>query len=110
MAKQRSIQSILQEIKEKDEERERLEAEIEQLEHQSNRIRNRMDRIVEHERRRRTHHLCNMGGAIEALSPEADALSREQFYELMKKVFALPKVQLLVQQAIDDDAAQSVEE
>ena len=110
MAKQRSIQSILQEIKEKNEERERLEAGIEQLEHRSNRIRNRMDRIVEHERRRRTHHLCNMGGAIEALSPEADTLSREQFYELMKKVFTLPQVQLLVQQAIDDDATQSVEE
>ena len=110
MAKQRSIQSVLQEIKEKNEERERLEAEIEQLEHRSNRIRNRMDRIVEHERRRRTHHLCNMGGAIEALSPEADTLSREQFYELMKKVFTLPQVQLLVQQAIDDDATQSVEE
>ena len=109
MAKQRSIQSILQEIKEKNEERERLEAEIEQLEHRSNRIRNRMDRIVEHERRRRTHHLCNMGGAIEALSPEADALSREQFYELMKKVFTRPQVQFLVQQAIDD-AVQSAEE
>lgn len=110
MAKQRSIQSILQEIKEKNEERERLETEIVQLEHQSNRIRNRMDRIVEHERRRRTHHLCNMGGAIEALSPKADALSREEFYGLMKKVFTLPQVQLLVQQAIDDDATQSVEE
>ena len=109
MAKQRSIQSILQEIKEKNEERERLEAEIKQLEHQSNRIRNRMDRIVEHERRRRTHHLCNMGGAIEALSPEADTLSREEFYELMKKIFVLPQVQLLVQQATDD-AAQSSEE
>ena len=110
MAKQGTIQSILQEIKEKNGERERLEAEIEQLKHQSNRIRNRVDRIVEHERRRRTHHLCNMGGAIESLLPEADALSKEQFYELMKKVFELPQVQLLVQQAIDDDAAQSVEE
>ena len=109
MAKQRSIQSVLQEIKEKNEERERLETEIEQLEHQSNRIRNRMDRIVERERRRRTHHLCNMGGAIEALSPEADTLSREQFYELMKKVFALPQVQLLIRQAADE-AAQSLEE
>ena len=109
MAKQRSIQSILQEIKEKNEERERLEAEIEQLEHQSNRIRNRMDRIVEHELRKRTHHLCNMGGAIEALSPEADTLSRAQFYELMKKVFALPQVQLLIRQAADE-AAQSLEE
>ena len=109
MAKQRTIQSILQEIKEKNGERERLEAEIEQLEHQSNRIRNRMDRIVERERRRRTHHLCNMGGAIESLLPEADALSGEQFYKLMKKVFELPQVQLLIRQAAND-AAQSAEE
>ena len=48
----------------------------------------------------RTHHLCNMGGAIQSISKEADSLTRVEFYLLMEQVFALPAVQELVSQAM----------
>lgn len=54
------------------------------------------------ERAKRTHHLCDMGGAIQAISPEADQLPKTQFYCLMERVFALPEVRRLVQQAQEE--------
>ena len=43
-----------------------------------------------------------MGGAIQAISPEADQLPKTQFYCLMERVFALPEVRRLVQQAQEE--------
>lgn len=50
--------------------------------------------------KQRTHHLCNMGGAIQCISKEADSLTRIEFYSLMEQVFALPAVQELVMDAV----------
>ena len=52
--------------------------------------------------RQRTHHLCNMGGAIQSISKEADSLTRVEFYSLMEQVFALPAVQQLVDTAVQN--------
>ena len=43
-----------------------------------------------------------MGGAIQAISPEADRLPKTQFYGLMEQVFALPEVRRLVRQAQEE--------
>ena len=53
----------------------------------------------------RTHHLCNMGGAIQSISKEADSLTRVEFYSLMEQVFALPAVQQLVNTAAQNHKA-----
>ena len=53
-----------------------------------------------------THHLCNMGGAIESISKEADSLTRVEFYSLMEQVFALPAVQELVDTAVQNHEAE----
>lgn len=37
-----------------------------------------------------------MGGAIQSLSPQADALSKPLFYEFMEQVFSLDEVQRLL--------------
>lgn len=74
------------------------EKEIERLKHQNTRLENRCRYLQSGERKKRTHHLCNMGGAIQAISPQADALSKSQFYSFMEQVFALPEVQKLLDQ------------
>lgn len=55
--------------------------------------------------KQRTHHLCNMGGAIQSISKEADALTRVEFYSLMEQVFALSAVQELVAEAMQNHQA-----
>lgn len=81
---------------------EEAESKIKQLEHQNTRLENCGCYLQKGERAKRTHHLCDMGGAIQAISPEADQLPKTQFYCLMERVFALPEVRRLVQQAQEE--------
>ena len=71
-----------------------------QYEHKIQLLQNRRKHLEKKADRQRTHHLCNMGGAIQSLSKEADALTRVEFYDLMERVFALPAVQELVTDAM----------
>ena len=65
-------------------------------EHRVTRLENRSQYLANGDRRKRVHHLCNMGGAIQSLSPQADALPKPLFYEFMEEVFALADVQRLL--------------
>ena len=65
-------------------------------EHRVTRLENRSQYLANGDRRKRVHHLCNMGGAIQSLSPQADALPKPLFYEFMEEVFALSEVQRLL--------------
>ena len=65
-------------------------------EHRITRLENRNQYLTNGDRRKRVHHLCNMGGAIQPLSPQADALPKPLFYEFMEQVFALDEVQRLL--------------
>ena len=78
------------------------EQKLDLLKRQNTRLENRIRYLQTGERKKRTHHLCNMGGAIQALSPEADSLSKEQFFTLMERIFELPEVQQLVSQAVTE--------
>lgn len=71
-----------------------------QYEHKIQLLENRKQHLEKKADRQRTHHLCNMGGAIQNISKEADSLTRVEFYSLMEQVFALPAVQELVSQAM----------
>ena len=79
-------------------EKDDAEKKLAQAEHELNRI----EQLIRHTSKRapnqRTHHLCNMGGAILALCPEMDALDKMEFYDLMRQVFRLPEVQKLIEQ------------
>ena len=81
---------------------EEAETKIKQLEHQNTRLENRGRDLQKGERAKRTHHLCDMGGAIQSISPEADRLPKTQVYCLMERVFALPEVHRLVRQAQEE--------
>ncbi|MBR2751717.1 MAG: DUF3847 domain-containing protein [Clostridiales bacterium] len=66
--------------------------------HQIKRLENRANYYTKAEKRKRTHHLCNIGGAIEALFPISKTLSKTEFFEFMEKISALPDVVSLVKE------------
>lgn len=82
---------------------EQLEAarlKVQQYENKIQLLQNRQKHLERKADKQRTHHLCNMGGAIQSISKEADMLTRVEFYSLMEQVFALPAVQNLVMEAM----------
>ncbi len=84
---------------------EQLEAaclKVQQNENKIQLLKNRKNHLEKKTDRQRTHHLCNMGGAIQSISKEADSLTRVEFYSLMEQVFALPAVQELVNVAVQN--------
>ena len=84
---------------------EQLEAarlKVQQYEHKIQLLKNRKTHLEKKADRQRTHHLCNMGGAIQSISKEADSLTKVEFYSLMEQVFALPAVQELVAAAMEN--------
>ena len=77
-----------------------------QVQQYTNRVRlleNRKNHLEKKADRQRTHHLCNMGGAIQSISKEADSLTRVEFYSLMEQIFELPEVQKLVDAAMQNN-------
>lgn len=75
---------------------------VKQYENKIQLLENRKRHLEKKADRQRTHHLCNMGGAIQSISKEADSLTRVEFYSLMEQVFALPAVQQLVDTAVQN--------
>ena len=75
---------------------------VQQYENKIQLLQNRKKHLEKKADRQRTHHLCNMGGAIQSISKEADSLTRVEFYSLMEQVFALPAVQELVNVAVQN--------
>ena len=80
--------------------KEEAELKVKQYENKIKLLENRKQHLEKKADRQRTHHLCNMGGAIQSISKEADSLTRTEFYSLMEQVFVLPAVQELVRKAI----------
>ena len=84
---------------------EQLEAarlKVQQYENKIRLLQNRQKHLERKSDKQRTHHLCNMGGAIQSISKEADSLTMVEFYSLMEKIFALPVVQELVAAAVQN--------
>ena len=84
---------------------EQLEAarlKVQQYVHKIQLLENRKTHLEKKADRQRTHHLCNMGGAIQSISKEVDSLTRVEFYSLMEQIFELPAVQELVNAAMQN--------
>ena len=84
------------------EELEAAQLKVQQYQHKIQLLENRKQHLEKKADRQRTHHLCNMGGAIQSISKETDSLTKVEFYSLMEKVFALPAVQELVDAAMQN--------
>ena len=78
---------------------------VKQYENKIQLLENRKLHLEKKADRQRTHHLCNMGGAIQRISKEADSLTRVEFYSLMEQFFALLAVQELVDTAVQNHEA-----
>ena len=85
--------------------KEEVELKVKQYENKIKLLENRKQHLKKKADRQRTHHLCNMGGAIQSISKEADSLTRTEFYSLMEQVFALSAVQKLVDTAVQNHNA-----
>ena len=73
-------------------EKEQAEIRLAQEQHKLSRLENRKKYYEKGERAKRTHELCNIGGAVESLAPVFKGLSKQEMYELLEVLFSLPEV------------------
>ena len=78
-------------------EQERVQRELEQAQHQQQRLENRISYMNAGERKARTHRLITRGAAIESILPAVQPMTERAFYELMEAVLTLPVVQSIIQ-------------
>ena len=74
-------------------EQERVQRELEQAQHQQQRLENRLSYMNAGERKARTHRLITRGAAIENILPAVQPMTERAFYELIEEVVSLPEVQ-----------------
>ena len=94
-------------MNQKNSERDRLrkklasnEAELEQLQHQQQRLENRIAYYEKADRKKRTHRLCTIAGTMESIAPELRELTTPEVIELLEQVFELPDVRSAVHNAV----------
>ena len=66
--------------------------ELEYLQHDLQRLQNRLAYLEKGERQKRAHRLIAKGAAIECLAPAIKEMSEAEFFTLMEKIFSLPDV------------------
>ncbi len=71
-----------------------------QLQHKAQQYENRIAYCEKGERRKRTHRLITRGAAVESVAPMVKALTEVEFFAFAESVFALPKVQTLLAEAV----------
>ena len=81
-------------------EKEQVETQLAQEQHKLERLENRKKFLEQGERKKRTHRLCNLGGAVESLAPVFKDLSRTEMTGLMEHIFALPEVEQALREAV----------
>lgn len=92
MAKQKTLEQLRAEKKQ-------VEEQLAQERHKLERLENRRKYLENGERAKRTHRLCNLGGAVESLAPEVKNLTRTEMHGLMENIFSLPEVKRAVHDA-----------
>ena len=70
--------------------------ELEYLQHDLQRLQNRLAYLEKGERQKRAHRLITKGAVIESLAPATKALGETDFFSLMEKILALPDVLALL--------------
>ena len=66
--------------------------ELEYLQHDLQRLQNRLAYLEKGERQKRAHRLITKGAAIECLAPTTKEMGEAEFFTLMEKIFSLPDV------------------
>ena len=81
-------------------EKEKNEQEIEILQHKIQRLTNRIEYLTKGEKAKRTHRLCEKGGAIESICPETKDMTSAEFYLFAEFIFDLPEVKKYIERSI----------
>lgn len=76
------------------------EAELEQLQHQQQRLENRIAYYEKADRKKRTHRLCTIAGTMESIAPELQELTTPEVIELLEQIFELPEVRVAIHSAV----------
>ena len=76
------------------------EKELEQLQHQQQRLENRIAYYEKADRKKRTHRLCTIAGTMESIAPELRELTTPEVIELLEQIFDLPNVRGAVHNAV----------
>ena len=77
-------------------EQERVQRELEQAQHQQQRLENRISYMSKAERKARDHRLITRGAVVEHLWPQVKPMTEGAFYELMEAVLALTDAQSIL--------------
>ena len=72
-------------------EQEKDQALLRQLQHQQQRLQNRISYIEKGERQKRAHRLITKGAAIEKLMPSSKDMSEADFFSMMEQILTLPE-------------------
>ena len=83
-------------------EKEKVERQLAQEQHKSQRLENRAAYYEKGEQRKRAHRLITRGAAIESVAPQTKDLSESAFYAFAEQVFALPDTQRLLTDAVSN--------
>ena len=70
--------------------------ELKYLQHDLQRLQNRLAYLEKGERQKRAHRLITKGAAIESLAPATKEMGEANFFSLMEKILALPDVLALL--------------
>ena len=82
------------------------EKKLEQYTHQLQRAVNREKYLVKGEAKKRTHILCNIGGAVLSFWPEIQYLTKVEQYQIFEELAQQANVNTTVQEAVDRYRAQ----
>ena len=95
MPKQKTISELKAEIA-------ASERQLAQLRHKQQQLENRAAYYEKGDRRKRAHRLITRGAAVESVAPLAKVLSETEFYSFVEKALALPEVQGLLMEAVNE--------
>ena len=95
MPKQKTIPELKDEIA-------ASERQLAQLRHKQQQLENRAAYYEKGDRRKRAHRLITRGAAVESVAPLAKVLSETEFYSFVEKALALPEVQGLLMEAVNE--------
>ena len=76
------------------------ESQLAQLKHQQERLENRITYYEKGERKKRTHRLCTIAGALESIAPEIKELTTPEVSELLEYILNLPDVRRAIHNTV----------
>ena len=72
------------------------EKELEQLQHQQQRLENRIAYYEKADRKKRTHRLCTIAGTLESIAPGIKELTLPEVIEVLEIIFSYPEAKSTV--------------